>query len=115
MSNKKIICNETGMKQHDSGIIKGTRVIARIPGTDKILWEKENKVLAAGSAYNASLHFDFGLNKIPTPVTPSYNTALGIENSLSDLTPAESPQKIYFSAPSAFKRFKAALKASKLP
>lgn len=92
--NKKLILNER-IKEQDQAIIKGTRVIARIPGTDKVLWETENKVLAAGSAYVASNHFDFGQNPVPAPVTPSYNKALGLDNSEPENAVPSSPRKIY--------------------
>lgn len=95
--NKKLILNERGMKQiNDSAIIKGTRVICKVPGTDEVLWELTNKVLAPGSAYVANSHFDFGENKPPVPVTPSYNEALGIIDPDPTLvTPPPGAKKIY--------------------
>lgn len=91
---KKLILNDR-MKVSENMGVKGTRVIARIPGTNKILWELENKVLAAGSAYVASEHFDFGENIPPYPVTPSYNKALNLENSSPEGTTPSNSRKIY--------------------
>lgn len=90
---RQIILNDR-VKLNDDNMIKGTRVIARIPGTDTILWETHNKVLAAGSAFVASQHFDFGQNAQPAPVTGSYNQALKLDQSLSDLTTPTTPKRI---------------------
>ena len=91
---KKLILNDR-MNINDNLGIKGTRVIARVPGTDKVLWELENKVLAAGSAFVAANHFDFGSNEVPYPVTPSYNVALNLENSEPKGTAPMNSRKIY--------------------
>lgn len=98
---KKIILNERGIRPQDSGVIKGTRVIARVPGTDKILWVRQNKVLAAGSAYIANAHFDFiddPTNPAPAPATPSYNQELRLYDPRPEVIEPTGPKKIYLFA-----------------
>ena len=60
-------------------------VIAYVPGTNTVMWEGDNKVILPGSAFTAMKHFkDL---KIPVK-TPTYNTALGLDNIIS-ITPTE--------------------------
>lgn len=66
------------------GIHRG-HVIARIPGTDKILFEEDNKVILPGSAFTAMKHF----KDLVIPVkTPTYNQAIGLDDIVS-VTPTE--------------------------
>lgn len=83
MSNKLKVLQETGKvidKDH-LDIKKGQhsgRVLAYVHGTDQMLWEKAipNKVIVPGSAFTVLKHF----KDINIPVkTPTYNTALGLD------------------------------------
>lgn len=60
------------------------RVIAYVPGTNKILFDKWNKVIVSGSAYLASQNFAI----TPSVLLPTYNTDLGLENTVA-LSPTE--------------------------
>lgn len=57
-----------------------TRIIARNPITQEVIWETTNKVIISGAAFSAAKHF----NITPTVKTPTYNTTLGLENTASD-------------------------------
>lgn len=60
------------------GIPKRTKIIAIDHETGEVIGEYENKILAAGSQMTASKVF--GIE--PTVVFPTYNTDLGLQNSL---------------------------------
>ena len=66
---------------HDhAGVIKKTKIIATIPGTDIVLFSGSNKVILPGAGFTARSHFDLPRNEI----TPSYNSALNLENSVNE-------------------------------
>lgn len=83
MSNKLKVLHEHGKLMPDDKVIikKGQhrgRIMAYVHGTNIPLWEeaKENKVIVSGSAFTALKHF----KELTLPVrTPSYNTALGLD------------------------------------
>lgn len=56
-----------------------TEIEIRIPGTDEVIWRGHNKVILPGAGFLARAMFD-----IPNyeEITPSYNTALGLENTV---------------------------------
>lgn len=72
----------------NNGVRPIGRVIAYVPGTNKILFDQWNKVLVAGSAYLASQNFDL----TPSVQLPTYNTDIGLENTVA-LSPAELRQR----------------------
>ena len=57
-----------------------TRIIARNPVTQEVIWEEQNKVVISGSAFSAAKHF----NITPPVKTPTYNSTLGLENTVSE-------------------------------
>lgn len=88
MNKHKILYD--GSRSEDTAHLKSTgqhrgHVIAYVKGTDKVLFEEDNKVIIPGSAFTAAKHF----KDLSIPVkTPTYNTALGLDNIVS-ITPAE--------------------------
>ena len=103
--NKRLIFNELDTKKKiNDGPIKGNRVIIRDAATGKILNEGYNKVIASGSAYIASEHFDFGDNPVPKPATPTYDDTFAKSPNRTIITgnnvPAEptNPKRIYLFA-----------------
>lgn len=61
----------------------------KIPGTDIVLFRGYNKVILPGAGFTARCHFDIPRDEI----TPSYNSALSLENSV-DETPT-SKEKVF--------------------
>ena len=87
MNKQKILYD--GSRAEDDAIIQHGQhrghVIAYVHGTDKVLFEQDNKVILPGSAFTATKHF----KDLSIPVkTPTYNTALGLDNIVS-ITPTE--------------------------
>ena len=77
--NKRIILHEGMIQRDDSKIVRG-HVVAYVKGTDTILFEKDNKVILAGSTFTALKHF----KNLKVPVmTETYNHSLGLDNSIS--------------------------------
>lgn len=76
-------------KPKDTTSIKATTIIGKIPGTDIVVFKKHNKVILPGAAFTARCHFDLPRAEI----TPSYNTALELENSVNE-TPT-TKEKVY--------------------
>lgn len=76
-------------KIDDHANISKTEVTIMIPGTDIVLFKGSNKVILPGAGFTARAHFDLPRAEI----TPSYNSALGLENSVNE-TPSTS-EKVY--------------------
>lgn len=79
MDKQKILYD--GSRAEDDAIIQHGQhrghVIAYVHGTDKVLFEQDNKVILPGSAFTATKHF----KDLSIPVkTPTYNAALGLDN-----------------------------------
>lgn len=75
--NKRVVDEDKLQIGH--GIHKG-KIIAKVPGTDIVLWERYNKVILPGSTFTIMKHF----KDIPIPTkTPTYNTSLGLDNIVS--------------------------------
>lgn len=71
----------------NDGRMKGEAIITN-PATGEVIF-KSNKIIIPGSILTATKLFD-----VESPViTPSYNTALGLDNSFNTLTP-EKPEKV---------------------
>lgn len=83
MNNKKLVMYDGHKIEDDSKIVKGQVKIYQ-KETGKLLFEGWNKVILPGSIYTACKHFDI----TPKVKTPSYNDAIGLDNSVS-LTPSE--------------------------
>lgn len=64
-------------------------VEVRIPGTDTILFKGYNKIILPGAGFTARAHFDIPRDEI----TPSYNSALNLENSVNEAP--TSKERIY--------------------
>lgn len=65
---------------NDKASIKSTNVKITIPGTDIVLFRGHNKVILPGAGFTARCHFDIPRDEI----TPSYNSAIGLENSVNE-------------------------------
>lgn len=65
--------------RHNNGSVSG-KVIATIHGTNKVLFEEWNKVIIPGSIYTACKHFP---NIVPETKTPTYNSIIGLDNTVS--------------------------------
>ena len=89
MANYKPITLFDNHKFIDSANIKRTEIIATIPGTDIVLFKGSNKVILPGAGFTARSHFDLPRNEI----TPSYNSALNLENSVNE-TPS-TKERVY--------------------
>lgn len=76
-------------KVNDTANIKKTEVTITIPGTDIILFKGSNKVILPGAGFMARSLFDLPNAEI----TPSYNTALNLENTVNEAP--SSKQKVY--------------------
>lgn len=70
---------QRGIK-HASATHKNTDIVVKLGGTDQILFRGTNKIILPGAAFTARAHFDLPRNEI----TPSYNTVLNLENSVSE-------------------------------
>lgn len=60
--------------------IKKTKVMFIEQATGEVVFQGSNKIILPGSAFTAAKHFGI---EIPN-ITPSYNTALGLENTIID-------------------------------
>lgn len=63
-----------------------------VEGTDELVFRGSNKVLISGAAFTARNHFDLS----GTEITPSYNTVMNLENTVSE-TPS-TPNKVFLFA-----------------
>lgn len=98
---KRLVFNE-GMKKFvkdDANIVstngpKGHVEIKNLLG--EVIYEGDNKVVIAGSAFTASKHFKIGLDAR----TPSYNEILGLEHTSKDPAPVgiRDEEKVYLFA-----------------
>lgn len=91
MRNKVIFAND-GIDLHDSHKIRrfhDTDITIKNKETGEIIWRGSNKIILPGAGFTARSHFDLPRNEI----TPSYNTALGLENSVIE-TP-DSLEKVF--------------------
>ena len=75
MNNKNLVLFDKNSSK-DNAIVRKTDVIAKVHGTDTVLFRKSNKVIVPGSYYTASKHFGI----TPPVKLPTYNTALGLDN-----------------------------------
>ena len=73
----------------DHANITKTQVTITIPGTDIVLFKGSNKVILPGAGFTARAHFDLPRAE----VTPSYNSALNLENSVNE-TPS-TKERVY--------------------
>lgn len=76
MNNKNLILFDSSNNKDRASIIKKTDIVARIHGTDKVLFRRSNKVIIPGSYYTACKHFGIA----PAVKLPTYNTSLGLDN-----------------------------------
>lgn len=67
-------------KSKDNCTFNRTDVMIRDEDTGELIFRNSNKVLVAGSAFTAAKHF----NITPSISTPSYNTKLGLENTVNE-------------------------------
>lgn len=90
MSNKTLsITDFDHIQDHSSACAKRTNIKVFAGGTDILLYEGSNKIILPGAAFTARCHFELPRQEI----TPSYNAALNLENSVFE-TPS-TPEKTY--------------------
>lgn len=82
MNNKKIVMYDTEKSISDKCTIsqRGSKVEIKIEGTDMVSFRGSNKVIVSGSAFTAAKHF----NIKPNTFTPSYNSILGLDESVNE-------------------------------
>lgn len=68
-----------------------TDIMIYIEGTNELVFRGSNKLILPGSAFTARCHF----NLTGSEITPSYNTALGLENSVTE-NPSTTPRVFLF-------------------
>lgn len=76
-------------ENRDKASVRKTSIEIKIPGTDIVLFKAKNKVILPGAGFTARCHFDLAREEI----TPSYNEALVLENSVVE-TPS-SKEKVF--------------------
>ena len=74
---------------YDNALVRKTKVELKIPGTDIVIFRGHNKVILPGASFTARCHFDIPRDEI----TPSYNSALELENSVNEVP--SSKEKVY--------------------
>lgn len=83
MNNKMLtLFDNNDCKDHHSLLPYKTDIRIFVEGTDELVFRGSNKVILPGAAFTARAHFDISNPEI----TPSYNEALGLENTTSDPT-----------------------------
>ena len=83
--NKTLFVND-GMSARDTHKIHrlgDTDIEIRCQETGELIWKGHNKVILPGAGYLARLMFDLPNT---SEITPSYNTSLGLENSVYETT-----------------------------
>lgn len=80
MSDKKLALYDTKHIKEDKITTRKTDIQIFVEGTDELVFRGSNKVIVGGSAFTAAKHF----NLKPRVFTPSYNTVLGLENSVNE-------------------------------
>ena len=88
MSNKKIILFDRNSSRDNCSVHK-TAICIRNIDTQEILFQGSNKVLLAGSTFTAMKHFSL----VSPILTPTYNTVLELENTVTGEEHAESLEK----------------------
>ena len=79
MNKKKFIYDSSEQIERPSMFQHG-HVIIKDSETHETLYESDNKVTVAGSAFTAAKHW----NIKPAVLTPTYNEVLGLENSYKE-------------------------------
>lgn len=79
MDNKKLNVYDN-QEFNDRHFFKKTNVVIKVEGTDEVVFRGHNKVIISGSAFGAEKFFNIN----PTALTPSYNTVLGLEGTVSE-------------------------------
>ena len=77
---KKVVLFDSKKTREDNMSYRTTDIQVYIEGTDELIFRGKNKVIVGGSAFTAAKHF----NLRPNVFTPSYNTVLGLENSVNE-------------------------------
>lgn len=80
MDDKTVVLYDNKRLKEDKISSLTTDIQIFVEGTDELLFRGKNKVLVGGSAFTAAKHF----NIKPNAMTPSYNTVLGLENSVNE-------------------------------
>lgn len=82
MNNEKsLILQEPFKVINKDDMIRKNRIIIKNDITGEVIHDTTNKVIVAGSAFTAQKHF----NITAQVKTPTYNTALGLENTVSEV------------------------------
>lgn len=80
MNDKKIALYDIKNVKEDKMSTRRTDIQIFIEETNELVFRGSNKVIVGGSAFTAAKHF----NIKPKSFTPSYNTVLGLENSVNE-------------------------------
>jgi hypothetical protein len=91
--NKIIVANDFNETKDHASLSRhrygDTQIDIVNPETGELIWRGHNKIILPGAGFTARSHFDLPRNEI----TPSYNTALGLENTVIE-TP-DSLEKVF--------------------
>lgn len=87
---KKKLTDIIGVKDEREHIRLKTKIVARCHETGEVIFETQNKLILPGAGFIARSLFD-----LPgAEITPSYNNAIGLDNTINTLTPMGT-NKIY--------------------
>lgn len=93
MYNKQIVLFDKNHSR-DNCSVHRTTIEIKNTDTDEVLFKGSNKVILAGSTFTALKHFN-----VTVPVmTPTYNTALELENTVIDEVHNEADEKVFLFA-----------------
>lgn len=91
--NKIVVANDFNETKDHASLSRhrygDTQIDIVNPETGELIWRGHNKIILPGAGFTARSHFDLPRNEI----TPSYNTALGLENTVIE-TP-DSLEKVF--------------------
>lgn len=80
MNDKTVVLYDNKRLKEDKISSLTTDIQIYVEGTDELVFRGKNKVIVGGSAFTAAKHF----NLKPDVFTPTYNTVLGLENSVNE-------------------------------
>lgn len=94
---KKIILSERNhnkddIKLHRNSVAYNRGEVSFVDETtNEIIFQARNKVILPGAAFTARKHFNLAVDE----VTPSYNDALGLDNTVHETAPSEEAEKVF--------------------
>ena len=94
---KKIVLTERNHNKDEVNLHKSSTAYNRgvvdfiDETTNEIIFQARNKVILPGAAFTARKHFKLDTEEI----TPSYNDALGLDNTVHETAPSEDAEKVF--------------------